>query len=90
MKISMLNFGGYAALAAAISLSAVSCIGSLGDMQVHDGSSVTIKAECLDMLPQFHDPLSPARLPGIGRFSSREGSNIKGRTMYLLVMGYIR
>ncbi len=60
MKISMLNFGGYAALAAAISLSAVSCIGSLGDMQVHDGSSVTIKAECLDMLPQFHDPLSPA------------------------------
>ena len=60
MKISMLNFWGYVALAAAISFSAVSCIGSLDDIQVHDGSSVTIKAECLDMLPQFHDPLAPA------------------------------
>ena len=56
----MLNFWGYVALAAAISFSAVSCIGSLDDIQVHDGSSVTIKAECLDMLPQFHDPLAPA------------------------------
>lgn len=54
-----MKFWGYAISASVMLMAVVSCIGTLDDIHTYDDHTVTIKAECLDMLPQFQAPAAP-------------------------------